>query len=386
MADKDYYDILGVSKSASQAEIKKAYHKLAMQHHPDRNPGDKHAEKTFKKINEAYDVLKDEQKKAAYDRYGHQAFQHAASGGGQGGYSHGFDGGVHDIFDNLFKEFMGGRSGASSSKRRGSSKTKGSDLRYNVTLNLEEAFKGVDKKITFSTLLQCKTCNGSGSGDPTVSETTCSNCKGSGSIIMQQGFFTLEQTCNRCSGRGVVIKTPCTKCHGQGRCEEQKSLLVNIPAGIEDGSRVKLTGEGEAGGNGGSNGDLYIFVSIRPHDIFKVNGVDLHCKLPISITTAVLGGEVEIPAIDGGKIELKVPAGTQNNHQLRLKGKGMSKIRSSSRGDMLVHVHVEIPEKLTKHQRDLFEELEKDFQKDLTRSGESSHDSFINKMKNLWSS
>lgn len=374
MSKKDYYQVLGVSKSVGQVDLKKAYHKLAMQYHPDRNPNDKEAEKKFKEINEAYDVLKDEQKRAAYDRFGHDAFQ--ATGGGRSYSSGEFHHDINDIFGDFFSDFMG----ASGRRQPTSTKIKGSDLKYNITLTLEEAFKGVDKNITFSAELKCDGCQGSGAVDGS-GMVNCGNCGGRGATRVQQGFFTLEQTCSKCMGAGQIIKNPCSKCHGMGRYSQQKSLLVNIPSGIEDATRIRLTGEGEAGTRGGSNGDLYIFVTIKPHEIFKINGIDLHCRLPISFTTAALGGEIEVPVIDGERVALKIPAGTQNGEKLRLRGKGMTKVRSSVRGDMLAQVYVEVPKNLSKKQRELIENLDKELQENYVNDDTS----FFNKMKNLWS-
>lgn len=379
MSKKDYYEVLGVAKSASSAELKKAYYKLAKQYHPDSNPTDKNAEIKFKEINEAYDVLKDEQKRAGYDRFGHNAFG-GQSGGGEGGgggfgQSSGFHADINDIFGDFFGDFMGG-----GSQRRASSQVRGSDLKYNLTINLEEAFKGIDKNITFNTEVKCGGCQGSGSEKDGGGTTSCDSCGGRGVKRVQQGIFAIEQPCNKCMGAGQIIKNPCKKCSGQGRSSQQKNLLVNVPAGIENSTRIRLVGEGEAGMRGGSNGDLYIYVNIKSHDIFKVDGADIHCKLPISFPTAALGGEVEIPDIDGGKISLKIPAGSQNGEQLRLKGKGMSKVRSISRGDMFAHIHIETPKTLTKKQRELLEAYSAEI-------GESSNNdgSFFDKMKNLWS-
>ncbi|XVN42992.1 MAG: molecular chaperone DnaJ [Candidatus Rickettsia vulgarisii] len=376
MSTKDYYKILGVSKSATQAELKKAYHKLAMQYHPDRNSHDKDAEKKFKEINAAYDVLKDEQKRAAYDRFGHDAF-HNGGGTSAGGFrsQQGLGPDINDIFGDFFSDFMGG----GSRRQRPSASSRGSNLKYNVTITLEEAFKGIDKNISFTSDVKCTTCSGSGS-ENNSGMSTCTSCSGQGVTRIQQGFFTLEQTCSKCQGIGQIIKNPCKKCHGQGKLSQNRSLLVNIPAGIEERTRIRLTGEGEAGLRGGSNGDLYIFVNIKSHDLFKVDGINLHCKLPISFTTAALGGEVEVPDIEGGKVKLKIPAGTQNGELLRLRSKGMSKVRSTIRGDMLAHIHIEIPKHLNKKQKELLEELEKELAK-----SKDDDASIFNKMKNLWS-
>ncbi len=372
MSKRDYYDILGVNKSTSQADLKKAYHKLAMQHHPDRNPGDQEAEKKFKEINAAYDVLKDEQKRAAYDRLGHDIFN--ASGGGANYQSRsGFGPDVNDMFGDLFNEFMGARS-----QKNTSPTMPGSDLRYNIEITLEEAFSGTEKNISFTTHVTCTDCHGHGS--PNKSDIVdCKHCKGQGSVRLQQGFFTLEQTCGKCQGSGKIIKNPCKKCSGQGRFVQNKNLSVNVPAGIQDTNKIRLAGEGEAGVRGGNNGDLYIFVTVKPHDLYKVEGINVHCKLPISFVNAALGAEVEVPTIEGAKVKLKIPAGTQNGEQLRLKSKGMTQIRSSATGDMFVHIHIETPRNLTKKQQELLEAFDKE-----TKTETCDDSSFFNKMKNLW--
>jgi len=362
MAKRDYYEILGVKKGATAEELKKAYRAQAVKHHPDKNPGDKKAEQQFKEISEAYDVLKDEQKRSAYDRYGHQAFEGGMGGsGGQGGSGMGgFDfraggtGGFSDIFEDLFGEFMNNGGG-----RRGTSQqaaARGSDLRYNMEISLEEAFSGQAKNIKISTLGSCETCHGSGSGDGAKPE-TCPTCKGAGKIRMQQGFFTVERVCAACQGTGSIIKNPCRTCHGQGRVRREKTLAVNIPAGVEEGTRIRLSGEGEAGLRGGPAGDLYIFLNITRHPLFERDGQNLHIKAPIKMTLATLGGSVEIPTIEGTKAKLTIPAATQSGQQFRLKGKGMSVMRSRSRGDMFVHIQVETPHRLNRKQKELLEEF-----------------------------
>jgi molecular chaperone DnaJ len=376
MSTRDYYQILGVSKSATQADLKKAYHKLAMQYHPDRNSTDPQSEKKFKEISSAYDVLKDDQKRAAYDRFGHEAFQNGGGASASGRTSSsGFSPDMNDIFGEFFNDFMGG----GTRKQRPSTSVRGSDLKYDISVTLAEAFSGTDKNISFTSEVKCGTCNGTGS-ETNAAMTSCDACKGQGATRVQQGFFTLEQTCGKCQGSGKIIKNPCKKCHGQGRSSQHRNLLVTIPAGIEEGSRIRLTGEGEAGLRGGSNGDLYIFVTIKAHDLFKADGINLHCRLPVSFVKAALGGEVEIPDIEGGRVKLKIPAGTQNGEQLRLKGKGMSKVRSTIRGDMFAHIHVETPRNLTKKQKELLEALDKESEND-----KDDDASFFNKMKNLWS-
>jgi molecular chaperone DnaJ len=349
MAKQDYYELLGVTKSASADDIKKAYRKLAMQYHPDRNPGDKAAEHKFKEVSEAYDVLKDEQKRAAYDRFGHAAFE-GGRGGGPGAGDFGFATGFADIFDEMFGEFMGGR--------RGQATGRGNDLRYNLEITLEEAFKGKQATVRVPTLSACEACNGSGaeSGSKPV---TCTTCYGSGRVRAQQGFFTIERTCPSCQGAGRVIENPCRSCGGQGRVRKEKTLSVAIPAGVEDGTRIRLAGEGEMGVRGASAGDLYIFIGVAPHPIFQRDGANIFCRVPIPMTTAALGGSVEVPTIDGGRARVNVPAGTQSGHQFRLKGKGMSVLRSTQRGDMYIQAVVETPMNLTKKQQELLREFEK---------------------------
>jgi molecular chaperone DnaJ len=380
MAKKDYYETLGIDRSANSGEIKKAFLKLAKKYHPDTNTADSGLEQKFKEINEAYDVLKDPQKKAAYDQLGHSAFENGSSGGfGQrqhGGFSEaGPD--VNDIFGDFFSDFMGSRGRT----RSRSTQSKGSDLKYNLDISLEEAFNGVDKKIHFTTDAKCTPCTGKGSKEPN-STTICSQCGGHGVVRMQQGFFAVEQTCNKCSGQGQIIKNPCSTCHGTGRQQKNKNLVINVPSGVEDGMRIRVAGEGEAGLRGGQVGDLYVFVKIKPHDIYKVEKDNLHFKLPLKFTKAALGGESEVPTIDGKKVLLKVPAGTETGDKLRLKGKGMSRVRSAARGDLYAHVYVETPKSLTKKQKSLLEELDKEL-------GETNinykDEGFFSKFKNIWS-
>ncbi|HEV2548791.1 MAG TPA: molecular chaperone DnaJ [Stellaceae bacterium] len=349
MAKQDFYELLGVSKSASADDLKKAYRKLAMQYHPDRNPGDKAAEQKFKDISEAYDVLKDDQKRAAYDRYGHAAFEGARGGGGPGDF--GFATGFADIFDEMFGEFMGGRRGQGANAR-------GNDLRYNLEITLEEAFKGKQTTVRVPTMAMCEACGGTGAetGSKPVS---CPTCYGNGRVRAQQGFFTIERTCPSCHGAGRVIENPCRKCGGQGRLRKEKTLSVSIPAGVEDGTRIRLAGEGEAGLRGGAPGDLYIFLAVKPHRFFQRDAANIHCRVPISMPTAALGGSIEVPTIDGGRAKVNVPAGTQSGHQFRLRNRGMSVLRSASRGDMYVQVTVETPVHLTKRQQELLREFEK---------------------------
>lgn len=381
MAKRDYYETLGVQRGASADELKKAYRKLAMQYHPDKNPGDKNAEHKFKEINEAYDVLKDEQKRAAYDRFGHQAFQGMGGGGGAG--AAGFDfsnfsGSFADIFEDLFGEFAGGaraqqRGGQASSPRRGA------DLRYNLEIPLEDAFKGKQQNITITTSVTCDNCDGSG-GEQGSKPVTCTTCNGTGRVRAQQGFFTIERTCHTCQGAGRIIKNPCKKCAGSGRIRKEKTLMVSIPAGVEDGTRIRLAGEGEVGFRGGPPGDLYIFLSIAPHPFFRRDGANLHCRVPIPFTTAALGGTVEAPTIDGGRVKVNVPEGTQAGHQFRLKNKGMSVLRSQARGDMYIHVTVETPVNLNRKQKDILRE----FERTTGASNSPESEGFFSKVREFW--
>jgi molecular chaperone DnaJ len=383
MSKKDYYEILGVNRKASAEELKKAYRQLAVKFHPDKNPGNKEAEKKFKEINEAYDTLKDAQKRAAYDRFGHDAFQGGGprpGAGGFGGFS-GFSGagGFGDIFEDLFGEMMGGAA-ASGASRGSSGARRGSDLSYEMEVTLEEAYKGKDAPIKVSTWQGCGTCHGSGAEKGSKPE-TCDACRGSGRVRAQQGFFTVERACTTCSGAGQVIKNPCKSCGGSGRVRKEKSLSVTIPSGIEDGTRVRLAGEGEAGVRGGPAGDLYVFLSIKPHRFFQREGANLYCRVPVPIHTVALGGTVEVPTIDGKRIKVTVPAGTQSGQQFRLKGKGMTVLRSPARGDMFVEVAVETPVNLTKKQKELLQEFASDSPDDKTNPQSAG---FFAKVKDLW--
>ncbi|PSJ62192.1 molecular chaperone DnaJ [Pseudaminobacter soli (ex Li et al. 2025)] len=348
----DFYETLGVQRGADEKELKSAFRKLAMQFHPDRNPGDDACEHKFKEINEAYECLKDPQKRAAYDRFGHAAFENGGMGGGNG-FANGFGaGGFSDIFEDIFGEMMGGGRRRSSGGRE-----RGADLRYNMEISLEEAFSGKTAQIRVPTSISCTECSGSGA-KPGTQPVTCSMCSGSGRVRASQGFFSIERTCPQCQGRGTMIKDPCGKCAGQGRVTEERTLSVNIPAGIEDGTRIRLAGEGEAGYRGGPAGDLYIFLSVKPHEFFQRDGADLYCKVPISMTTAALGGSFEVATLDGTQTRVKVPEGTQNGRQFRLKGKGMPVLRQSTIGDLYIQTVVETPQNLTKRQRELLEEFE----------------------------
>jgi molecular chaperone DnaJ len=348
MSKRDYYEVLGVTRTCTEVELKTAFRKLAMQHHPDRNPGDKDCEHRFKELNEAYDVLKDGDKRAAYDRFGHAAFEH----GGMGGPGFGADFGstFADIFEGIF--------GMASARGRGSGRERGSDLRYNMEISLDEAFTGKTAQIRIPTSVTCEACSGSGAKAGTKPK-PCSTCGGAGKIRHAQGFFTLERTCPTCHGRGQVIDDPCKVCGGGGRVTRERTLSVNIPTGVEDGTRIRLAGEGEAGVRGGPPGDLYIFLEVAPHEFFQRDGADLHCRVPVSMSSAALGGEFDVPAIDGSKVRVKVPAGTQTGRRFRLPGKGMPVLRAKQTGDMYVQVAVETPQNLTKRQRELLTEFEK---------------------------
>src|SRR4051794_759312 len=348
MSKRDYYEVLGVARTATDVELKAAFRKLAMQHHPDRNPGDKDCEHRFKELNEAYDVLKDGDKRAAYDRFGHAAFEH---GGGGHGFGADFASSFADIFDDLFG--MGGRRGG-----RGSGRERGADLRYNMEITLDEAYGGKNAQVRIPTSVTCEACSGSGA-KPGTRPHACKTCNGQGRVRHAQGFFTLERTCPNCHGRGQVIDNPCPACTGSGRVTRERALSVNIPAGVEDGTRIRLAGEGEAGVRGGPPGDLYIFLSLAPHDFFQRDGADLHCRVPISMVTAALGGEFDVPTIERSKSKVKVPGGTQSGRRFRIASKGMPVLRSRQVGDMYVQVVVETPQNLTKKQQELLAEFEK---------------------------
>ena len=372
MAKADFYETLGVGKKADEKELKSAFRKLAMQWHPDKNPGDADAERKFKEINEAYETLKDPQKRAAYDRYGHQAFENGGMGGGGGA---GFaGGGFSDIFDDIFGEMMGGRQRRSSNGRE-----RGNDLRYNMEISLEEAFSGKTAQIRVPTSITCDVCTGSGA-KPGTKPSTCATCQGSGRVRAAQGFFSIERTCPTCQGRGQTISDPCGKCHGQGRVTEDRTLSVNIPAGIEDGTRIRLQGEGEAGLRGGPSGDLYIFLSVRPHDFYQRDGADLYCSVPISMVTAALGGKFDVSTLDGTKSRVTVPEGTQAGKQFRLKGKGMPVLRSNQMGDLYIQMSIETPQKLTKRQRELLAE----FQAISSKDNNPESTGFFAKMKDFF--
>lgn len=374
MSKQDYYKTLGVEKGASQEEIKKSYRKLAMEYHPDRNPDNKEAEQKFRDVTEAYEVLKDDQKRAAYDRYGHAAFQQGMGGGRQGNGGFEYSGNFSDIFSDLFGDFMGGRQQGNATAR-----ARGSDLRYNLEISLEDAFNGKQETIRFSTQVPCDACNETGSADNSE-PVACSSCRGLGKIRAQQGFFTIEKLCPTCHGVGKIVKDPCRKCHGEGRVHKEKALAVSIPAGVEEGTRIRLAGEGEMGVRGGQAGDLYLFITLRNHPFFKREGADIHCRVPVKMTTAALGGSVEVPTIDGTRAKVSIPAGTQTGDQFRLKNKGMSIVHSKNRGSMYIHAVVETPVKLNKRQKELLEEFDKTGEKDSSPESEG----FFSKVKDLW--
>ncbi len=345
MAKRDYYEVLGVSKDVDAADLKKAYRREAMKHHPDRNPDDPKAEEKFKEANEAYEVLSDDQKRAAYDRFGHAGVDGQSGMGGGGGGSN-----FSDIFGDVFGDIFGGGGG-----RRGGP-SRGSDLRYNLELNLEEAVKGTSTQIKVPTLVSCKVCDGSGAkaGSKPI---TCTTCGGHGQVRMQQGFFSVQQTCPTCRGRGTIIADPCKSCHGQGRVEETKTLQVKVPAGVDTGDRIRLSGEGEAGDAGGPSGDLYVQVHVRDHAIFKREGADLYCEVPIDFVDAALGGELEVPTLDG-RVKLKVPAETQTGKLFKLRGKGVTPVRGGGVGDLLCRVVVETPVSLTNKQKEMLRDFQ----------------------------
>ena len=359
MAKRDYYEVLGVPRNASEQDLKSAFRRLAKDHHPDRNPGDKDSEQKFKEINEAYEALKDPHKRAAYDQFGHAAFEQGGGRGHPGGFGPDFASSMSDIFDDLFGDFMGQRRGA---RQRGG-RERGGDLRYNLEITLGEAFAGKTAQVRVPTSVGCETCQGTGAKAGTKPK-PCQTCGGHGKVRASQGFFTIERTCPSCQGRGEVLDDPCNTCSGSGRVTKEKTLSVNIPAGVEDGTRIRLAGEGESGLRGGPAGDLYIFLAIKPHAFFQRDGADIFCRVPISMVTAALGGNVEVPTVDGSMTRVKVPEGAETGKQFRLKGKGMPVLRSKATGDMYIQVEVETPKSLTRRQRELLEEFEKESHKE----------------------
>ncbi|MGB1153444.1 MAG: molecular chaperone DnaJ [Paracoccaceae bacterium] len=374
MSKRDYYEVLGLSKGASASEIKKGYRAKAKELHPDRNSDNPNAESMFKEVNEAYDVLKDADRKAAYDRYGHAAFEGGMGGGGRsGGGSGDFSSAFSDVFDDLFGDFMGG--GRGNSRNRAS---RGSDLRYNLQVTLEDAYSGLQKSINIPTSVECGSCNGTGA-EGGSEPTTCPTCSGMGKVRATQGFFTVERTCPTCSGIGQMIKNPCKKCGGQGRAEKDRALSVNIPAGVETGTRIRLSGEGEAGLRGGPSGDLYIFIEVREHDIFQREGGNLFCRVPVSMTSAALGGDIEVPTIDGGRSRVKIPSGSQSGRQMRLRNKGMPSIKSSQIGDMFIELAIETPVNLTSRQKELLREFEA-----MSEDNNPESKSFFSTVRSFW--
>ena len=386
MAKRDFYEVLGVQKGADEKALKTAYRNLAKKLHPDANHGTKETDAKFKELNEAYDVLKDPQKKAAYDRFGHQAFENGGGqrpGGGGPGFGPEFNSSMSDIFEDLFGDFMGGQRGGAAGQRgragaRGNGATRGSDLRYNLEINLTEAYSGKSATVRVPTSISCDTCKGSGA-KPGTQPKTCGTCGGAGAVRSQSGFFTVERACPTCAGRGQVIADPCSACGGQGRVNKERNLNVAIPAGVEDGTRIRMTGEGEAGLRGGPSGDLYIFISMRAHEFFQRDGADLYCKVPISMSTAALGGEIEVPTIDGKKARVTIPDGAQNGKQFRLKAKGMPVLRSAQHGDMYIQVSVETPVNLSRKQRELMQEFDKE-----ARNNSPESEGFFAKAKAFW--
>lgn len=367
MSKRDYYEVLGVSRESSDRDIKKAFRRMAMKYHPDRNPDDKASEDSFKEVNEAYEVLSDAQKKAAYDQYGHAGVDPNMRGGHGGG---GFEGNFSDVFGDVFGDIFGGgggRGGRSSVQR-------GADLRYNMEMSLEEAVRGVEKSIKVPTLVGCKTCDGSGA-KPGTSAKVCGTCGGQGQVRMQQGFFSVQQTCPSCHGEGKVISDPCRDCHGHGRVEKTKTLSVKIPAGVDTGDRIRLAGEGEAGTHGGPAGDLYVQVHVKDHPIFERDGKHLYCEVPISFVDAALGGELEVPTLDG-RVKLKVPSETQTGKMFRLRGKGVAPVRGGSTGDLLVKVVVETPVHLSNRQRELLREFQDEMDQSKHKHSPKTHGFF----------
>ena len=372
MSKRDYYELLGLAKGASADQIKKAYRTKAKELHPDRNADKPDAESQFKEVNEAYDVLKDSDKKAAYDRYGHAAFEGGMGGGGRP--SGDFTSAFSDVFDDLFGDFMGGGRGGSGRSKA----SRGSDLRYNMGITLEEAYSGLQKSINVPTSVQCGSCRGTGAegGSEPV---TCPTCSGMGKVRATQGFFTVERTCPTCSGMGQTIKNPCRECSGVGRVEKDKSLSVNVPAGVETGTRIRLSGEGEAGLRGGPSGDLYLFLEVASHGIFQRDGINLFCRVPVPMTSAALGGDIEVPTIDGGRSRVKIPQGSQSGRQMRLRSKGMPAIKSSQKGDMFIELAVETPVNLTGRQKEILREFER-----LSEDNNPESKSFFSSVKSFW--
>ena len=372
MAKRDYYEVLGVNRDADAEAIKKAYRKLAMKHHPDRNPDDKSAEEKFKEAKEAYEILTDGQKRAAYDQYGHAGVDPSAGGGRGGAGSSGFSDAFGDIFGDIFGQARGGsRSGV----------YRGADLRYNLEITLEQAARGTETKIRIPTAENCETCHGSGS-KPGTQPKTCPTCEGHGQVRVQQGFFSIQQTCPKCHGTGKFIADPCGSCHGAGRIKKHKTLSVKIPAGVDEGDRIRLSGEGEPGVNGGPPGDLYVQMQVKPHAVFQRESNDLHCEMPVSFATAALGSEIDIPTLDG-QAKIRIPAETQSGKIFRLRGKGIKGVRSHTHGDLMCHVVVETPVHLTERQKELLCEFEAISLKDSDRHSPRAK-SWMDKVKDFF--
>jgi len=374
-AKKDYYEVLGVNKDASDEEIKKSYRKLAMKYHPDRNPDNPKAEEQFKEAKEAYEMLSDDQKRAAYDQYGHAGVDPSMGAGAGAGF-----GGFSDAFGDIFGDIFGGGRGGG----QRSNVYRGADLRYNMEISLEDAARGTETKIRIPVQATCETCDGTGAKKG-KSPVTCTTCNGHGQVRMQQGFFSVQQTCPKCHGTGKIIKDEdqCGTCHGAGRIKQNKTLSVKIPAGVDEGDRIRLSGEGEAGVNGGPTGDLYVVIHIKPHEMFQRDGGNLHCEMPISFTTAALGGEIEVPTL-GGSAKMKIPAETQTGGVFRLRGKGIKPLRASDYGDLMVHVVVETPVKLTEHQKKLLKEFDASTQADAGKHSPKNK-SWVDKAKDFFS-
>jgi molecular chaperone DnaJ len=373
MEKKDYYEILGVTKNCDDKTLKSAFRKLAKEYHPDHNAGKPEAEAKFKEISEAYERLKNPESRAAYDRYGHAAFD---GGGGRGNYSGGFDGNFSSAFSDIFNDFFGDFSNSTRSRE---TSNRGSDLRYNLEITLEEAYNGKSDTITVPMNAECSGCKGNG-GENGEAPIVCPNCQGSGKTRASQGFFMIERSCTSCNGSGQIVVNPCRSCGGQGRVKKPKKLSINIPAGVEDGNRIRLSGQGEAGLRGGRTGDLYIFVSIKPHKFFQRDGSDLYCNIPVSMVTAALGGQIDIPTIDGSKLSVSIPEGSQNNKHLRLRGKGMPILRQKNFGDLHLQISVETPVNLNKKQKELLEE----FQNISEEKNNPVSDGFFKKLRDLW--
>ncbi|MAH79142.1 MAG: molecular chaperone DnaJ [Rickettsiales bacterium] len=370
MSKEDYYDVLGVDRNVDGGSLKSAYRKLAMQYHPDKNPGDSSSEKKFKEISEAYEVLSDPEKKAAYDQYGHDAF----SGGSGGGFSQDFSSGFGS-FSDIFEDFFG-ETGSRSPRQR---QERGQDLKYEMDITLMDAYLGMKKEISFDTLVVCDVCKGSGS-EKSEGISSCGTCRGAGKVRSSQGFFTVERTCPACNGTGQVITDPCSSCNGEGRKRKNRKIEVSIPTGVDDGSRIRLSGEGAAGKNSSASGDLYLFVNIENHPLFERDGTNIYCNVPVSMVEASLGGSVEVPTVSGGRAKVKIPAGTQSGDQLRLSGKGMPALRSVSFGDMIISLIVETPTNLSESQKQLLQS----FQEESIQNNNPESSGFFSKVRDFW--